>query len=55
MASVRGEEALAVARCPLDEPWARDPRAGARGAQLAELALKSSAEGRRPDVPELMP
>lgn len=27
--------------------------AGARGVQLAELGLKSHAEGRRLDVPEL--
>ncbi|UNZ19226.1 Gfo/Idh/MocA family oxidoreductase [Streptomyces sp. 891-h] len=32
-------------------PW--DLLAGARGVQLAELALKSSAEGRRCEVPEL--
>jgi predicted dehydrogenase len=38
-----------VRRRPL--PW--DLLAGARGVQLAELGLKSSAEGRRFDVPEL--
>lgn len=37
----------------LDEPWRWDLAAGARGVQLAELGLKSSAEGRRFDVPEL--
>ncbi|MBI0382088.1 gfo/Idh/MocA family oxidoreductase, partial [Streptomyces albiflaviniger] len=37
----------------LDEPWRWDLLAGARGVQLAELGLKSSAEGRRLDVPEL--
>ncbi|MFE0686755.1 Gfo/Idh/MocA family protein [Streptomyces xiamenensis] len=37
----------------LDEPYSWDLLAGARGVQLAELGLKSSAEGRRLDVPEL--
>ncbi len=37
----------------LDEPWRWDLLAGARGVQLAELGLRSSAEGRRFDVPEL--
>lgn len=37
----------------LDEPYTWDLMAGARGVQLAELGLKSSAEGRRLDVPEL--
>lgn len=37
----------------LDEPWSWDLLAGARGVQLAELGLRSSAEGRRLDVPEL--
>ncbi|MFF4698570.1 Gfo/Idh/MocA family protein [Streptomyces chattanoogensis] len=36
-----------------DEPWHWDLAAGARGVQLAGLGLKSSAEGRRLDVPEL--
>ncbi|MEU8686167.1 Gfo/Idh/MocA family oxidoreductase [Streptomyces sp. NPDC048611] len=36
-----------------DEPWRWDLAAGARGVQLAELARRSSAEGRRLDVPEL--
>ncbi|MCK7625357.1 Gfo/Idh/MocA family oxidoreductase [Streptomyces sp. RS10V-4] len=34
-------------------PWDRDLWAGARGVQLAELGLRSSAEGRRLAVPEL--
>ncbi|MGW7004203.1 Gfo/Idh/MocA family protein [Streptomyces sp. NPDC054933] len=37
----------------LDAPWRWDLLAGARGVQLAELGLRSSAEGRRLDVPEL--
>ncbi|MDB1086802.1 Gfo/Idh/MocA family oxidoreductase [Streptomyces sp. ACA25] len=37
----------------LDEPYTWDLLAGARGVQLAELGLKSSAEGRRMAVPEL--
>ncbi|MFJ5291829.1 Gfo/Idh/MocA family protein [Streptomyces sp. NPDC088348] len=37
----------------LDEPYHWDLLAGARGVQLAELGLKSSAEGRRLDVPEV--
>ncbi|EWM17877.1 Gfo/Idh/MocA family protein [Kutzneria sp. 744] len=37
----------------LDEPWHWDLLAGARGVQLAELGLRSAAEGRRIDVPEL--
>ncbi|WP_461008126.1 Gfo/Idh/MocA family protein [Streptomyces capparidis] len=37
----------------LDEPWAWDLLAGARGVQLARLGLESSATGRRLDVPEL--
>ncbi|PRH77504.1 oxidoreductase [Streptomyces solincola] len=36
-----------------DEPYRWDLLAGARGVQLAELGLRSSAEGRRLDVPEL--
>jgi predicted dehydrogenase len=35
------------------EPYTWDLLAGARGVQLAELGLRSSAEGRRFDVPEL--
>ncbi|RKN08957.1 Gfo/Idh/MocA family protein [Streptomyces radicis] len=37
----------------LDEPYTWDLLAGARGVQLAELGLASSAEGRRLPVPEL--
>ncbi len=37
----------------LDEPWEWDLLAGARGVQLAELGLKSAAEGRRVEIPEL--
>ncbi|WP_433571390.1 Gfo/Idh/MocA family protein [Streptomyces sp. CA-251247] len=37
----------------LGEPYHWDLLAGARGVQLAELALRSSAEGRRFEVPEL--
>jgi predicted dehydrogenase len=37
----------------LDEPLRWDLTAGARGVQLAELGLRSAAEGRRLDVPEL--
>ncbi|MFI9384901.1 Gfo/Idh/MocA family protein [Kutzneria sp. NPDC052558] len=39
----------------LDEPWHWDLLAGARGVQLAELGLKSAAEGRRIEIPELTP
>lgn len=39
----------------LDEPWRFDLHAGARGVQLAELARRSSAEGRRVAVPESAP
>jgi predicted dehydrogenase len=37
----------------VDAPYHWDLLAGARGVQLAELGLKSSAEGRRIDVPEI--
>ncbi|MGW6703528.1 Gfo/Idh/MocA family protein [Streptomyces sp. NPDC054956] len=37
----------------LDEPWQWDLLAGARGVQLADLGLRSSAEGRRLAVPEV--
>ncbi|AYG82756.1 D-xylose dehydrogenase [Streptomyces hundungensis] len=37
----------------LDEPYRWDLLAGARGVQLAELGLRSCAEGRRLDVPEI--
>ncbi|MFF7351686.1 Gfo/Idh/MocA family protein [Streptomyces filipinensis] len=36
-----------------DAPYRWDLLAGARGVQLAELGLKSSAEGRRIEVPEI--
>ncbi|MDX3069101.1 gfo/Idh/MocA family oxidoreductase, partial [Streptomyces sp. ND04-05B] len=36
-----------------DAPYHWDLLAGARGVQLAELGLKSSAEGVRLDVPEI--
>ncbi|MBM7171430.1 Gfo/Idh/MocA family oxidoreductase [Streptomyces sp. G44] len=36
-----------------DAPYRWDLLVGARGVQLAELGLKSSAEGRRLDVPEI--
>jgi len=36
-----------------DAPWSWDLLAGARGVQLAELGLRSSAEGRRIAVPSL--
>ncbi|MGW2994029.1 Gfo/Idh/MocA family protein, partial [Streptomyces sp. NPDC001193] len=38
----------------LDEPWQWDLLAGARGVQLAELGLRSSAEGLRLPVPEVV-
>ncbi|MFD4140674.1 Gfo/Idh/MocA family protein [Streptomyces sp. NPDC058572] len=38
----------------LGEPYRWDLLAGARGVQLAELGLRSSAEGRRISVPELV-
>ncbi|MFG2145038.1 Gfo/Idh/MocA family protein [Streptomyces sp. NPDC048696] len=37
----------------LDTPYRQDLLAGARGVQLAELGLRSSAEGRRVEVPEI--
>ncbi|MFK8906294.1 Gfo/Idh/MocA family protein [Streptomyces sp. YS-3] len=37
----------------LDTPYRWDLLAGARGVQLAELGLRSSAEGRRVEVPEI--
>ncbi|MEU5438548.1 Gfo/Idh/MocA family oxidoreductase [Streptomyces sp. NPDC020719] len=37
----------------LDTPYHQDLLAGARGVQLAELGLRSSAEGRRVEVPEI--
>lgn len=38
-----------------DEPFPWDFLAGARGVQLAELGMRSWREGRRIDVPELLP
>ena len=35
------------------EPFSWDLTEGAKGVQLADLALQSSAEGRRVDVPPL--
>ena len=41
-------------KCAADgRPFAWDLTEGARGVQLAELALQSSAEGRRLEVPPL--
>jgi predicted dehydrogenase len=37
----------------LDTPWEWDFLAGARGVQLAQLGLRSAADGCRQDVPEL--
>jgi predicted dehydrogenase len=37
------------------QPFAWDLTEGAKGVQLAELALRSGAEGRRVDVPPLEP
>jgi len=37
----------------LDEPWSYDFTSAARGVQLAELGLRSAAEGARLTVPEL--
>jgi predicted dehydrogenase len=36
-----------------DAPFPYDLASGARGVQLAELGLRSSAEGRRVEVPQL--
>lgn len=44
---------LFLAHVYTDAPYAWDLLAGARGVQLAELGLKSSAEGRRFEVPEI--
>jgi predicted dehydrogenase len=38
-----------------DAPYTWDLWAGARGVQLAELGLRSAREGRRVEVPELLP
>ncbi|MGK5631703.1 Gfo/Idh/MocA family protein [Streptomyces sp. URMC 123] len=48
----RAQWELFLRHVALDEPWRWDLFAGARGTLLAELALRSSAEGRRLDVPE---
>lgn len=37
----------------LDEPWSWDFLSGARGVQLGELGLRSAAEHRRIEIPEL--
>ncbi|RAG83138.1 gfo/Idh/MocA family oxidoreductase [Streptacidiphilus pinicola] len=42
-----------LAHVVADEPFPYDLLSGARGVQLAELALQSAAEGRRVSVPEL--
>jgi predicted dehydrogenase len=44
---------LFLAAAAEGEPFAWDLAEGARGVQLADLALQSSAEGRRVDVPKL--
>ncbi|MCP3819607.1 Gfo/Idh/MocA family oxidoreductase [Streptomyces sp. A3M-1-3] len=49
----RAQWELFLRHVALDEPYTWDLLAGARGVQLAELGLRSSAEGRRLDVPEL--
>lgn len=49
----KAEWELFLRHVALDEPFAWDLLAGARGVQLAELGLRSHAEGRRLDVPEL--
>ena len=49
----RAQWELFLRHVVLDEPWHWDLLAGARGVQLAELGQRSSAEGRRIDVPEL--
>jgi predicted dehydrogenase len=48
---VQWEQFLRAAAEGAPLPW--DLAKGARGVQLAELALRSSAEGRRVDVPPL--
>ncbi|QKW09765.1 Gfo/Idh/MocA family oxidoreductase [Streptomyces sp. NA04227] len=49
----RAQWELFLRHVVLDEPYSWDLLAGARGVQLAELGLRSAAEGRRLDVPEL--
>jgi predicted dehydrogenase len=49
----KAEWELFLSSVATGEPFAWDLTEGARGVQLAELALESSAEGRRVDVPSL--
>jgi predicted dehydrogenase len=49
----KAEWELFLAAAASGQPFAWDLVEGARGVQLAELALRSSAEGRRVDVPAL--
>ncbi|MGW6744012.1 Gfo/Idh/MocA family protein [Streptomyces sp. NPDC055025] len=49
----RAQWELFLRHVVLDEPYQWDLLAGARGVQLAELGLRSAAEGRRFEVPEL--
>ncbi|MEO3973976.1 Gfo/Idh/MocA family oxidoreductase [Streptomyces sp. CAU 1734] len=49
----RAQWELFLRHVALGEPYRWDLAAGARGVQLAELGMRSSAEGRRLDVPEL--
>ncbi|WP_066946748.1 Gfo/Idh/MocA family protein [Streptomyces lushanensis] len=49
----RAQWELFLRHVALDEPFPWDLLAGARGVQLAELGLRSAAEGRRFEVPEL--
>ncbi len=49
----RAQWELFLRHVHLGSPWRWDLLAGARGVQLAELGLRSSAEGRRLAVPEL--
>ncbi|MFI1887358.1 Gfo/Idh/MocA family protein [Streptomyces jumonjinensis] len=51
----RAQWELFLRHVALGGPYRWDLLEGARGVQLAELALRSSAEGRRLDVPELTP
>ncbi len=49
----RAQWELFLRHVVLDEPWSWDLLAGARGVQLAQLGLESSATGRRLNVPAL--
>ena len=49
----KAEWELFLSSVATGEPFAWDLTEGARGVQLAELALESSADGRRVDVPSL--